>query len=661
MRKLLTIAMCSVAIESFALTAVKDTVETQTHMLQNVTITEKRTGKDVMSSAPTHTLNNGDFNALGITDIADALSRLPSIALKDYGGAGGMKTVSVRGFGDQHTGVCYDGIALSNCQSGQIDLSRYSLDNVERMALTIGDNDDIFIPARNASAAAMLNIQTPQPKADDRKPHLTMQMRVGAWGYTNPFVRYMQSLSSKLTLSVMGEYIYAENDYPFKLKNLSVVTKEKRTNSRMNSGHSEVNFRWIPSDRQQLWMKLYYYDNDRQLPGIVRYYTNLCKETLHDKNAFVQAHYNLVASNKIAIKAYAKFNWSASIYRDPLYKDGINDADYWQREAYVSACVLWSPTVNWAFDYSVDYSFNNLNSSLSTDVRPFRNSILQSLTAKWRSGRMTVLARLLGSLYYNDAKEGASSRDMRKLSPAISLSYKVLSGEDLYIRASYKNIFRTPTFNESYFFHYGSTNLDPESTDQYNVGLTWMHHYQAYTLEMTVDGYINHVTDKIVAVPYNMFIWTNINVGKVRIAGMDATFNLEHKLNKRHALRLAGTYNLQKAQNRTRKDSPYYNYQLAYIPVHSGSASITYANPWADITLHATASSKRYSNNEHYEGTSVCGYMETGLTLYRQWKWQGNTLELRGDLKNLFNKQYEIVRGYPMPRMGYMITATCKF
>ena len=77
---------------------------------------------------------------MGVTDVADALHRIPGVTLRDYGGAGGMKTVSVRGFGAKHTGVSYDGIMLSDCQSGEIDLSRYSLDNVDQLSLVIGDN-----------------------------------------------------------------------------------------------------------------------------------------------------------------------------------------------------------------------------------------------------------------------------------------------------------------------------------------------------------------------------------------------------------------------------------------------------------------------------------------------------------------------------------------
>lgn len=91
-------------------------------------------------------------------------------------------------------------------------------------------------------------------------------------------------MSHSFALSAIGEFVYAENDYPFTLRNISVVTKERRTNSRMKSGHGEANFIWNINKHNQLDGKLYYYDNDRLLPGQVRYYTNLSNEKLRDQN-----------------------------------------------------------------------------------------------------------------------------------------------------------------------------------------------------------------------------------------------------------------------------------------------------------------------------------------------------------------------------------------
>ena len=137
-----------------------DTLTGKTHQLREVTISKYRHERALQSTAPMHVLDRRDMQTMGVTDMADALHRLPGITLRDYGGAGGMKTVSVRGFGAKHTGVSYDGVMLSECQSGETDLSRYSLDNVDHLSLVVGDNDDIFIPARQSSTPAVLHIET---------------------------------------------------------------------------------------------------------------------------------------------------------------------------------------------------------------------------------------------------------------------------------------------------------------------------------------------------------------------------------------------------------------------------------------------------------------------------------------------------------------------
>lgn len=631
------------------------------HVLGNVEVIGTRVST-ITSTTPLHILGQDDMLRLGVTDIADALHRLPGITLRDYGGAGGMKTVSVRGFGSKHTGVVYDGITLSECQSGEIDVSRYSLENVDNISLVVGDNDDIFIPARHASYPALLSISTLQPPTADLKPHLTTQIRIGSFGYTSPFVRYTQNLNENFALSVSGEYVYAENDYPYRLRNGIYTEHKTRTNSMMNSAHGEAGFIWRTGSNSRLDGKFYYYDNDRQLPGQARYYTDLSFETLHDRNFFAQMQYRTWNSKNLSFKWQGKFNWATSDYGDRSSQYNNSGAKYWQREAYTSACVLYTPINGLAFDYSLDYSFNNLNSSLTTDTRPYRHSVLQSLTAKYANDRFTAIARLLGSLYFNKTKKGASARDMRKSSPSLSISYQLLQNENLFLRASYKNIFRTPTFNESYFFHYGSTDLLPESTDQYNIGATWKHTFAKQTdIQLTVDGYINHVKDMIVAVPYNMFVWRTINVGKVRSHGIETTADIRHMFSQRFALLFSGSYTWQRCENRSNSESPYYGNQIAYTPEHQGSAALSFENPLVNLSVHGHGISCRYTTNEHLDGTRVDGYFEMGITAYRNFNIWNGKLEARLDVKNLLNKQYYIVAKYPMPGISYQFSINYKF
>lgn len=647
---LFSIPLCSVAQI--------DTIAGKTHQLREVTISKDRHQRALQSTAPMHVLDRRDMLVQGVTDMADALHRLPGITLRDYGGAGGMKTVSVRGFGAKHTGVSYDGVMLSECQSGEIDLSRYSLDNVDNLTLTIGDNADIFIPARNATTPATLTIQTLRQPSDDLQPHVTAQLKAGSFGYISPFLRYEQCLSDRFSFSVVGEYVHAKNDYPYTIKNGIETINDRRNNSRMNSGHAELNFLWNTSRSSQLGGKVYYYDNDRQLPGQVFYYSNTSRETLRDRNVFGQLTFQQRWGEQWSLKLLAKYNWAASLYDDGIVAGWVQDADYYQREAYGSASLLFTPTEHWAFDYSADYAHNNLNSTLPTDTRPYRNTILQSATVKYYIGRLTVVGRLLYSLYLNGARDGEGAEDMRRLSPSLSLSYELLP--QLHLRASYKDIFRAPTFNENYFFHYGSKDLKAEDTKQVNLGVTYAGKLSRNTeLTATADFYYNKITDMIQGVPHNMFVWTCMNIGKAEILGLDVTTKVAHTMG-RHTVTAAVNYSMQRARNHTNDESPFYDNQLAYIPLHSGAGSLSWENPWVNVSVSGHAIGERWSTNEHQTSTHISGYSEVGITMWRRFHIGRPVAEIRFDIKNLFDKQYEIVRSYPMPGRSWQLTLNVK-
>lgn len=634
--------------------------------LQEFEVVSERVRKEVTSTAPLFNLTNERMKTMGITDISDALHRLPGINIRDYGGAGGMKTVSVRGFGTTHTGVIYDGIVLSDCQSGKIDLSRYSLDNVGSLSLIVGDNSDIFVPAKASASAASIIISTMSvPGPQDSLWHLTGQMRFGSFGTYNPYVKIGKSITPKFSFSAIGEYTHARNDYPFTLKNGILVTRERRNNSMMNSAHGEINTRWRITPASTLDAKVYYYDNNRELPGPVILYNPICHEKLRDRNFFGQLTYKNLSLSKFSFQGLAKFNWDASLYHDEdgKYPGGILDEDYYQREVYVSGSALYVPTDKLAFNYSADYFYNNLTTNQMEVVGPWRHSVLQSFTGKFQNSWLLATARLLWSIYDNGVKEGISSKDENKLSPSLSVSVQPMRNRLFFIRASYKNIFRMPTFNETYYFRMGSTSLKPEDTDQFNLGLTWQYNSAGWlnALVLTGDVYYNNVKDKIVALPTNMFIWTMTNMDKARAFGADvtasATFNIARKQN----IVFAGNYSWQRVQPRTSPTDPDYNKQVAYTPIHSGAASLSWENPWVNVVVHTTGASDRYGTNSNLPITRIKGYMEMGAALIRAFKIKRNTIDLRFDLTNILDTQYEIVGNYPMPGRAWKFTVTYKY
>lgn len=96
--------------------------------LKEVVVTA-RSYKEVI---PAQKLIGEELKALNSFSLVDAIRYFSGIQVKDYGGIGGLKTVNIRSMGTHYVGVFYDGIQLGNAQNGQIDLGKFSLDNIQR-------------------------------------------------------------------------------------------------------------------------------------------------------------------------------------------------------------------------------------------------------------------------------------------------------------------------------------------------------------------------------------------------------------------------------------------------------------------------------------------------------------------------------------------------
>ena len=109
--------------------------------LPEVVITEKNPRPNsTLTQTPTQVADVERLERLGSTQVADALRQMAGATLKDYGGVGGIKTVSVRGMGSQFSTLTIDGVAVNDCQNGQVDLSRYSLAGASFFSLSNGQS-----------------------------------------------------------------------------------------------------------------------------------------------------------------------------------------------------------------------------------------------------------------------------------------------------------------------------------------------------------------------------------------------------------------------------------------------------------------------------------------------------------------------------------------
>ncbi|WP_288307572.1 TonB-dependent receptor [uncultured Muribaculum sp.] len=668
-RLLVFVAIITVTIISIpAYGSAPDSSAVPIQQIKNITVVGKPSSKSLTSAVPQQTLTADQISRLGITDMGDAVRRFSGANVKDYGGIGGLKTVSVRNMGAAHTAVSYDGVSVGNTQAGQIDIGRFPLDNVAMMSLVVGQSDNLLQSARLFASGSVLNITTMRPYfKNGRKHHLVTKLATGSFGLANASVRVWQKLSESTSFSTDASYLRADGNYPFKLHNGSIITNEHRNNSAIESHRIELGLYHDFGSNATLDLKGLYYYSRRGLPGAVIYYNPRSTEKLWDQDAFLQANFHKTFSEKWRMQAQAKYShsWNRHKGKGIEFTNGFFKETMRQDEYYVSATGLYAPTGNIQISLAQDIIANTLSTSFPECPYPRRISYITALNAKYEPAEF-LLANAGGVLYITDehVKYGKTPDNFRQLAPAASIRISPLPGQNLYTRFLYKGTFRLPSFNDMYYYRIGNTGLKPEKAREFNAGITYSPNYVTHWLEsviITADWYYNRVTDKIVAIP-TTFAWKMQNYGKVHATGVDVNIQAVFKPLQWAELTLQGAYTWQKAIDVTSKNKKNYRHQLPYTPRNNGNVSITIKTPWITAGYSIVCVGKRYYLAQNLPENEIGAYQDHSLSIQHDFKLKpGLILNLKGDILNLTNKQYDVIKYYPMPGRNWRIAATLTF
>ncbi len=641
--------------------------------LPEVVVTEKITNRNMRSTTPEQYLNDKTIQNLNSLQLSDAVKHFSGVTVKDYGGIGGLKTISVRSLGSNHTNIIYNGIALNDVQTGQIDIGRYSIDNISSITLNIGQSDQIFLPAKALSGASILSINTQSPKFDDNsKFNGKLSVKGGSFGLLNPTLSTNIKISKMLSASFSSELMSAHGRYPFILQygqsGVDSSSLETRKNSDVKNLRLETSLFANFSKKTKGDIRLYYYESERGLPGATIFYNtvNFSSQRLWDKTFFIQSHIEHTLSSKWKLQANAKYNKGYLKYLDPSYlgADGKIEDIFHQDEIYGSLAALYRAFNRLSFSLASDVTSATMNSNRPNFATPNRITSHSSLSARWISEQLFVTASLLHTQTFESVKTGNPADNRSKLSPHLSLSFKPYIDNDFRLRAFYKNSFRLPTFNDLYYPLVGLRNLQPEDAHQYNFGVTHSRSINEIipSLQLSVDAYHNRVYNKIIAYPSgNLHQWTMMNLGKVHINGIDVSTESAIVISENRKLHIGTSYTYQKALDKTNKDKNTYNHQIPYSPVHSGSIRSLIDLSFIDISYTLIWSGKRYSNSYNSKEFMLNGYSDHALSVSKEISTKFGLIDLSIEALNLANKNYEIVRNYPMPGRSFRGHITLNF
>ena len=158
-----------------------------------------------------------------------------------------------------------------------------------------------------------------------------------------------------------------------------------------------------------------------------------------------------------------------------------------------------------------------------------------------------------------------------------------------------------------------------------------------------------------------MFIWKMMNMGEVEIAGADFNATSNFHINNNININLSANYSYQYAIDVTDPSSKNYKHQIPYTPKNSGNISLSVINKWVNFGYTASFVGKRYALPENIKSNLIDGYCEQNISLNREFLIKGITLRLQGEVLNIGNVNYDVIKYYPMPGRQYRITLNVKF
>lgn len=611
--------------------------------LDNIEVTAKRRPLATMQ-----TLDGTQLQSLSTTSIADALKYFSGVQIKDYGGLGGLKTINVRSLGSQHVGVFIDGIRITNAQNGTVDLGKFSLSTLESISLYNANKLEKGQSASEYASGATVYMRTRKPLTDS----ISVLAGIGS------FNTYRGRLNFQFNRQgwqgfIDGEYLYSKGNYPFRYKSEYEDTVGRRSNS-------DIEYFRIEGAlfKKGFASHIYSYISERGCPGgIVRRlsdkYTNIGREW--DKDIFAQFSWQHHFNTQHFIRFNTKYSYEYLRYNTD-YPENQNtarvDNHYYQNDAYGSAAYTFSPNdliyINVSYDARISWMRSDVRNFSS--VRRLDQKAVADINFSWRG------VRAQGSLLYQHYKDhtkiqAGASDPISKFTPAIVLGYFY---RGLSARGWYKKIFRVPTLNDLYYTQAGNRNLKPEYTRQWNIGIEYTYSASSWFANTQVDGYINHIDNRIVCLPLRgTYTWSMMNYGKTYCRGINTNFRVTC-FHRDWTFSLLGSFTFQHDVNRTDpEDEDTYDVPICYSPKFS--CGITGMITWKKYSL---------TISELYVGKRIWSYADPAdilapynnvdLKLSGQWKWFIASLEVN----DIFDVQYEHIPRYPMPGRTLRFTLT---
>lgn len=581
--------------------------------------------------------------------LGDALRSIPGLVVREYGGGGGIQTLSLRGMGSEATLVLVDGVPANNLQTGVIDLRMLPIGDAGAVEIVRGGMSSLY---GSSAMAGMINVRTDRPATGS---YVRLGGSAGSFGAT--------SFSASARVRAAGAMLTAgagrergSGRYPVRSEINGSLLEGLRSNSDFLSEHLFIRADWEAQGSLALSAVRF----DRGSPGPLVAMASQGDGRESDDALMLSGSYSGSVGPRLELSVTGHLQRADEHYLDAT---GVfrGDDNYRNLAAGVSPVLHFAPGGRWTVTSGWDAAAANASgSALAGTAR--RTHVAWFAAAEVRSdtlGAGDAVLSLVPALRWE-----AFSSSRPSWNPQVGATGKVRSGDwILQAHASVGRSYRVPTMNELYYAGaggFGNPSLLPEVAFNAEAGVT-AETELAGTATCDLTAYTMTTRDRIVWEPATSpLVWSPANIARTVSRGFEAEARWEDRS---RTVAMQGSYVFIDARNAagSPEANPAYDKQLPYVPLETAAFSVQLRLPVSRgacrrllFRLEDVYTGERYLTDDNASaipGTHVLGG-NVGIVL----DLLGDDVLLKYEIDNITDRDVQGMPGYPMPLRHHAVT-----
>lgn len=554
--------------------------------------------------------------------MANLLSQQVPVFVKSYG-INGIATLNFRGASAAQSQVYWNGVPIQNAALGISDVSLLPVSLMDRVSIVYGGSSALW---GSGNVGGALLIENDKPAYDSAK-HDIGSLSLAAFSY-----RHIQ-MSAKMRwvrkrwyadLSILADT--AINDFKYRKNGREL----RMQNAGFSSATAMIHAGYKIGSKDEINLSAWLQHNNRQIPPALFDSISVRKQ----KDASMRT----------------LLEWAHKTNNAEFYGKGSYIRDYLQYDDSLISLHSVNATNQLYGEVGIRRRFNVHNQLLL--FAPVQLSWMETQTdsAAHKQNRL-ALTGAWAMKYLNErlnisitAREELVNGKVFFL-PGINASFALLNW--LSIKGNVQKSYRVPTLNELYYMPGGNPNLKPEHGWSEDAGYVLQtNEHKALSFHHEVDYFNRQIYDWIIW--FGGSIWTPHNIATVHSRGVETENTLTYKVgNWRIHLGLNTAYVLATTVQSYILNDGSIGKQIPYSPLYNGQANIGFSYRTLYFNYNNIYTGYRYVTTD--ESQWVAPYSTGNIQALYSLYLKKNIIQLTFQLNNIWNQQYQVVNGRPMP------------